>query len=115
MKIGFFIIPIVALLAQVYVLWHVYQVLPFPTWAKWTVVALMVAALAMMFIGIFGAFDRMPLNLASVAYDVSTSWLIVFLYLLIGFVVLDLGRLLHLVPKEWLHINPWTAGTITAI
>ena len=53
MKIGFFIIPIVALLAQVYVLWHVYQVLPFPTWAKWTVVALMVAALTMMFIGIF--------------------------------------------------------------
>lgn len=115
MKIGFFIIPIVALLAQVYVLWHVYQVLPFPTWAKWTVVALMVAALSMMFIGIFGAFDRMPLNLASVAYDVSTSWLIVFLYLLIGFVVLDMGRLLHLVPKEWLHNNPWTAGTITAI
>ncbi len=115
MKLGFIIIPIVAILANVYVLWHIYHLLPFPTWAKWTVVALMVAALAMMFTGIFGAYDRMPLNLASAAYDISTSWLIVFLYLLIAFILLDLGRLVHLVPKEWLHDNGWTAGVITAV
>lgn len=115
MKIGFFLVPIVALIAQVYVLWHVFQVLPFPTWARWIVVALMVASLAMMMVGIFGAFDKMPLDLASIAYDVSTSWLIVFLYLLLTFVLLDLGRLVHLVPKEWLHCNPWTSGAITIL
>ncbi|MBR6490332.1 MAG: metallophosphoesterase [Muribaculaceae bacterium] len=115
MKIGFIIVPIVALLAQVYVLWHVYHVLPFPAWGKWIVVALMVLALAMMFVGLFGAFDRMPLSLASVTYEISTSWLIVFLYLLITFVVLDLGRLVHLVPKDWLYSNAWTSGIITAL
>ena len=115
MKIGFIIVLLVALAANVYVLWHVYQVLPLPTWGKWTVVVLMAAALVMMFTGIFGAFDRMPLWVASATYDISTSWLIVFLYLLIAFLVLDLGRLVHLVPKEWLHSNAWTAGTITAL
>ena len=102
-------------LAHVYVLWHVYQVLPLPVWGKWTIVALMTAALVMMFVGLFGTFDRMPLGLASAAYDVSTSWLIVFLYLLIAFVLLDLGRLVHLVPKTWLHDNAWTAGAVTAV
>ena len=102
-------------LAHVYVLWHVYQVLPMPAWGKWIVVLLMTAALAMMFIGLFGAFDRMPLSLASISYDISTSWLIAFLYLLIIFIVLDLGRLVHLVPKEWLHNNAFTAGAITTM
>ena len=115
MKIGFIIFIILALLVQVYVLWHVYQALPFPAWAKWTVVGLMVAALVMLFAGFFGLYDRMPLWLASASYDISTSWLIVFLYLLIAFVLLDVGRLCHLVPKEWLHSNAWTAGAITAV
>lgn len=115
MKIGFIVIILLAVLVHCYVFWHVYQVLPFPVWAKWMVVALMVLSLAMMFIGLFGAFDRMPLCVASVTYDISTSWLIVFLYLLMIFLALDLGRLVHLVPKEWLHNNVWTAITITAV
>lgn len=115
MRFGFIVIILLAVLVHVYVLWHVYQVLPFPVWAKWMVVALMVLSLAMMFVGLFGAFDRMPLCVASVTYDISTSWLIVFLYLLMIFLALDLVRLVHLVPKEWLHNNVWTAITITAV
>ncbi len=112
---GFIIIILLALLVHGYVLWHVYQVLPFPVWAKWTVVGLMIASLAMMLAGFMGVFDRMPLGLASAAYDVSTSWLIVFLYLLIAFVLLDVGRLCHLVPKEWVYNSTWTAGAITVL
>ena len=115
MKLGFIFFMLLPVLAHVYVLWHVYQVLPMPAWGKWIVVLLMTAALAMMLIGLFGAFDRMPLSLASISYDISTSWLIVFLYLLIIFIVLDLGRLVHLVPKEWLHNNAFTAGAITTV
>lgn len=115
MKIGFIVVTLVAVLVHVYVLWHVYQVLPLPAWAKWMVVALMVAAMAMLFVGFSGLYDRMPLGLASLCYEVSTSWLIVFLYLLLTFIVLDLGRLAHLVPKEWLHSNVLTAGAITVL
>ena len=115
MKFGFILFMLIPVLAHVYVMWHVHQVLPLPVWGKWCVVALMTAALLMMFVGLFGAFDRMPLVVASAAYDVSTSWLIVFLYLLLAFVLLDLGRLVRLVPKAWLHDNAWVAGTITAV
>ena len=115
MKIGFFVIMALVIAANVYVLWHVYHLLPIPVWAKWTVVAIMVAAVVLMITGIMGVFDRMPLWLASATYDVSTSWLIVFLYLLIAFILLDRGRLVHLVPKELLHNNAWTAGAITAL
>ena len=100
------------LAAHVYVMWHVYQVLPLPVWGKWAAVAVMTAALVMMVVGIMGAFDRMALPVASAAYDVSTSWLIVFLYLLLAFVALDLGRLVHVVPPRWLHDNALTAGGI---
>jgi hypothetical protein len=115
MKLGFILIPLVLVAVNIYVLWHVYQVLPFPSWAKWTVMALMILALAMLFVGFSGLYDRMPLWLASSCYEISTSWLIVFLYLLIAFVLLDLGQLIHLVPKELLHNNVWTAGAITAL
>lgn len=115
MKIGFIIVILLAVLVHVYVLWHVYQVLPLPVWAKWSVVGLMVASLAMLFVGFSGLYDRMPLWLASSCYNISTSWLIVFLYLLIAFLLLDVGRLCHLVPKEWLYCNAWTAGAITAV
>ena len=115
MKLGFLFITLAIVAANVYVLWHVYHVLPFPTWAKWTIVALMVAALAMLITGLFGAYNRMPLWLASAAYDVSTSWLIVFLYLLISFLLLDIGRLVHLVPKELLHNNVLTTIAITTL
>ncbi len=115
MKIGFLIIMLLAVLVHGYVLWHVYQVLPFPAWVKWMVVGLMIASLVMMLSGLMGLFDRMPLWLASATYDISTSWLIVFLYLLIAFVLLDVGRLCHVVPKEWLHDNAWAAGVITAL
>jgi len=115
MKIGFIITMLMALFAHGYVLWHVYNVLPLPVWGKWTVVGLMIASLAMLFMGFFGAFDRMPLWLASATYDISTSWLIVFLYLLISFLLLDVGRLCHLVPKEWLYNNAWTAGAVASL
>jgi predicted MPP superfamily phosphohydrolase len=115
MKIGFIVIFILAVAVHVYVLWHVYQVLPFPSWAKWTVVALMVLLLALLFVGFSGVYDRVPLSMASVCYEVSTSWLIVFLYLLLVFLALDFGRLIHFVPKGWLHNSAWTAGIIVAI
>lgn len=115
MKLGFIFFMLLPVAAHAYVMWHVYQLLPMPAWGKWLVVFLMTAAFAMMFVGLFGAFDRMPLSMASLSYDVSTSWLIVFLYLLIIFLMLDLGRLVHLVPKQWLHNNTWTASAITAV
>ena len=56
--------------------------------------------------------DRMPMPLAIWVYEVGTSGIIVLLYLFMVFALLDLGRLVHLVPKDFLYNNVWTAGGI---
>jgi predicted MPP superfamily phosphohydrolase len=54
--------------------------------------------------------DRVPLSLAQVLYEWGNSWLFVMLYLVMIFLVLDLGRLVRLVPKSVLVESPW--GTL---
>ncbi len=98
-----------------YVSWHVWQVLPLASVWRWATVALLVCSFAMLFVSLFRLVDSMPLGLGSFCYDVGTSSLIVILYLFIAFLLLDIGRLTHLVPREWVCSNGWTAGGIAAI
>ena len=52
----------------------------------------------------------MPLPLARLVYDIGNSSVFILLYLVVIFLVLDLGRLLHLVRPQWMHQNfPLTA------
>lgn len=94
-----------------YVLWHVWCVLPFQKWMKWCIIAVLTLCFATMFLN-FGLTDRMPLGLASWVYDIGWSSIFVLLYLFITFLVLDLGRLVRLVPKAWLYHNGITAAAI---
>ena len=109
MKMGFLFFMLLPLVACGYVLWHVYQILPLPAWAKWAVVVLMTAAFLMLFVGFSHRLDAMPMSLASAVYEVGTSSLIILLYLFMLFLVLDLGRLFHFVPSSFLK-GSW-AGT----
>lgn len=104
-----FAIPFLGL---AYVLWHVWAVLPFPNYVKGTVVALFVLCFALFFATVSHTIDKMPLHVASVVYEISTSLVIILLYLVIIFLVLDLGRLVRLVPKTWLFHNGWTSLAI---
>jgi hypothetical protein len=52
--------------------------------------------------------DRLPMPLAIGVYEVGTSGIIVLLYLFMLFLLLDLGRLFHLLPKTVLYCNWWT-------
>lgn len=96
-----------------YVLWHVWHILPLCKWARWLVVIAMAACPLSMFLMFGGAFERLPLSAASIAYEVNTSSVIILLYLLITFLVLDICRLLHIVPKSFLF-DSW-AGTISVL
>ena len=106
---GMLIFMLLPLAACGYVLWHVYQILPLSAWAKWAVVVLMAASFLMLFVGFSNRLDAMPMPLASAVYEVGTSSLIILLYLFMLFLVLDLGRLFHLVPSSFLK-GSW-AGT----
>ena len=109
MMLLFLLLP---LLALAYVGWHVWLLLPLSWGWRTVILLLMVGAFMLLFASIFRATDRLPMPLATAVYEVGTSSIIVLLYLFMLFVVLDLGRLLHLLPAAWLRDNWWTAGCI---
>lgn len=108
-KFGMLIFMLLPLLGNVYVLWHVWRILPLPSWAKVVVVTLMVFAFLLLFVG-FSRHVNLSMPLATVVYEIGTSWLIILLYLFMAFLLLDIGRWVHLVPATFLK-NSWS-GTL---
>ncbi len=96
-------------LAIGYLAWHIWVMLPVHAWLKGLVIAVGVLSFVMLFLNFRRAFDSMPLSVARWAYEIGTSSLFVLLYLVMIFLVLDLGRLARLVPKSWLYQNGYTA------
>ena len=108
----FFVLPIVGLS---YVLWHIWQMLPWSNPWRWTAVGIALACFLTMFLGFSGAIERMPLDVASVVYEIGNSAIFVLLYLVMAFLVLDLGRAVHLIPKTWLFGNGYTSLGVFAV
>ncbi len=110
--IVFLVLPIVGL---AYVLWHIWQVLPFANPWRWAAVAVALLLFLSMFIGFTGTIEKMPLNMATVAYEVGNSVIFILFYLVVLFIVLDLCRLVHLVPRAWLFSNGYTTLGIIVV
>ena len=108
----FFVLPIVGLS---YVLWHIWQMLPWSNPWRWTAVGIALACFLTMFLGFSGAIERIPLDVASVVYEIGNSAIFVLLYLVMIFLVLDLGRAVHLIPKAWLFGNGYTSLGVFAV
>ncbi len=108
----FLLIPLAAL---AYVLWHIWKVLPFPTTWRWIVIAISLLAFLTMFLGFNRTLDQMPLPVASACYEIGFSTLFVMLYLFITFLLLDIARLIHVIPKSWLYHNVYTSSAILLI
>ena len=102
-------ILVLPLVAMTYIAWHVWVMLPLSALWKSAIIALGVLSFAMLFLNFRRAFDVMPLPVAQMAYEVGTSSIIVLLYLVMIFLLLDLGRLVHLVPKSFMYQNGYTA------
>lgn len=108
----FFVLPLVGLS---YVLWHIWQMLPWSNPWRWTAVGIALACFLTMFLGFSGAIERMPLDVASVVYEIGNSAIFVLLYLVMIFLVLDLGRAVHFIPKAWLFGNGYTSWGVLAV
>ena len=102
----FWVLP---LLAIIYVAWHVWTLLPLAGIWKALVILVGVFCVALLFMNFGRKFDNQPLPLAQAAYEIGTSSIIILLYLVILFLMLDLGRLVHLVPKAWLYHNGYVS------
>ena len=102
---------LVLLLGCGYVSWHVWQILPLAVVGKWIVVGALLLCIVCFFTNFILGLDNKPMPIAITLYEVGNSAVFVGLYLLLLFLVLDLGRLLHLVPRSFLY-NSW-AGTLS--
>ena len=102
----FWVLP---LLAIIYIAWHVWTLLPLAGVWKSLVILVGIFCVALLFMNFGRKFDNMPLSIAQAAYEIGTSSVIVLLYLVILFLVLDLGRLVRLVPKAFLYHNGYVS------
>ncbi len=117
----FILIPLLYLLANGYVGLRLYQLLPG--------LLLKLLALSLLILGIASLIlpmllrERMPLPLSQLLYSFGSSWIIVFLYLLMFWVLIDLFRLInhfsHSLDKEYIyslfHNNGLLALAITGL
>ena len=108
----FLLLPIAGL---VYSVWHLWVLLPLPSLWKAVIIAVGTLCFLTLLLDFSGSLERMPLPLAKVLYRIGTSSLIVLLYVVMAFLLLDLGRLLHLVPKTWLFQNWVTTAALTGL
>lgn len=110
----FFIVALtVMLVLQAYVSWHVWRLLPFSIPVKLSILLIMFGALACMVFQFKS--DNLPLGMATTMYEVGNSWLIIMFYLFMAFLVLDIGRLFHLVPAAWIKDNAITSIVLTGL
>ena len=108
--LAFILMPILGI---VYVSWHIWTLLPLPAIWRGGAVGLFVLAFLLMFASFLGINERLPLTLSKVVYEVGNSMIMILLYLVLIFVVMDLCRFAHIIPKTWLYQNGYTAVGIT--
>ena len=108
-----FMILLLPLLGIAYIGWHVWTLVPLSRLWRMGLIAFGVLSFLLLFLNLGRVIDRMPLSLARVCYDIGDSSIIILLYLVMIFLVLDFGRLVHLIPREWLYHNFYTTAIIT--
>ncbi len=99
MKAGMIIIPILILATNAYVAWRMYQILP-TTWLKIAVSSLYVLALLTYigcFIGMLGHGQVWPIRVNTALSPI----LVIYLYSLLIFLAIDLGRIIKLIPNDF--------------
>jgi len=111
MRTGFFVVLLFFFATIAYVVWHLWRLTPGGWTVKLVVTGLfclwMVAAFASM-----GLRDKAPFSVIATLYEVGHPWMIAYLYLLIAFLLADIGVLVRLVPKDWLTSNAITLGSL---
>lgn len=98
-----------------YVAWHLWTLLPLPAAWRCVIIVICVICFLSLFLVFGGTLERMPVPLSRTLYRIGTSSIFILLYLVMLFALLDLGRTVHLVPREWLYGNWVTAGIVAGV
>ena len=114
MKTGIIVILVGTLLGVAYVTWHLCRITPGGWVAKLVVAVLfllwMAAAFASMLLR-----EKASISTITALYELGHPWMIAFLYLLIVFILADIGVLVRLIPKDWLISNDVAMASILGV
>lgn len=114
MRTGIIVILAGTLLGVLYVTWHLWRITPGGWAAKLAVAALfllwMAAAFASMLLR-----DKASISTITALYELGHPWMIAFLYLLMAFILADIGVLVRLIPKDWLIGNAVSMAGILGV
>lgn len=88
-------------------------ILPCPALFKVIILAAMLACFLMIFCYFGGKIDRLPLSLATFIYEAGIASIFIMLYLVLLFLILDLGRIFHIVPHSFMFKS--LAGTLSVL
>lgn len=108
----FIVLPLTGLM---YVLWHLWCLLPFAVPYKWAVVVLCLITFSTSFINFSHTADSMPAPVARVCYETGNSTFFILLYSVLLFLLLDVGRLAGIVPRAWLYSNLYTVAAVAVV
>jgi hypothetical protein len=115
-SIGFTLLFIAAV---VYVAFRIYRILPVSKRAKTVVTIVYGVAVAAFVLSVTGGLDVLPMALASANYILGNSWMIFFMYALMLFIVMDILRLMDVLPDKAtdnnLHSSIFVFGIIAVI
>jgi len=104
MRTGIIIILAAGLLGVLYVTWHLWRITPGGWAPKLLVTGLFLFWMAAAFSSMLLR-DRASISTITAFYEVGHPWMIAFLYLLIVFILADIGVLVRIIPKNWLIGN----------
>lgn len=108
----FFLLPLIGI---AYIGWHIWTLLPLHWAWKSLILVCGIGCFGLLFLVVGKRLDTLSLPLSQVLYEIGTSSIFIMLYLVIIFLLLDLGRLVHLVPHTWLYSNWWSAAGIFVV
>ena len=107
-------ILIIFLLTVGYAAWHLGRLTPGGWVAKWGVALLFLLWMATAFASM-GLRSKASIPTITALYEIGHPWMIAYLYLLIAFLLADLGVLLRLIPKDWLTGNGYAMAGLLGV
>ena len=106
MRIQLLIFPIMVLLVVIYIYYRIWHILPFGHLMKWCTTLVLLLPVGLFFGYMTARSENSSLWVNQIVSIVGTSWMIILLYLLMTFFVIDIARLF--IPA----IRPWFVNSL---
>ncbi len=97
-----------------YVFYRFWHLIPSGSIARPLLVTFAVIIVCSFFLGLLGG-NFLPTPATSFVYKIGTSWFFICLYLVMAFLLIDLFRLMHLIPDKFLFGNWASFGILTGV